>query len=123
MKIAKAQQADATLKYLFKRIAVIDKGLVIKLIENTICVCKDGQLVIPTPLQVHSVMWYHHYLQHPGHIYLKETINAAMYWKGMHTTIWYKLTRDGNLSMDTFHLRPSYAHHGKVYVSTSLVHA
>jgi hypothetical protein len=29
-----------------------------------------------------------HSLQHPGHTRLKETMNAAMYWKGMHTTIW-----------------------------------
>ncbi len=51
------------------------------------CVCKDGQLVIPKPLQVHAVKWYHHYLQHPGYTRLKEMMNAAMYWKGMHTTI------------------------------------
>jgi hypothetical protein len=63
--IAEAQQADASLKHLFKRNAVIDQGLVIKLIENTTCVCKDGRLVIPKPLQVRAVKWYHHYLQHP----------------------------------------------------------
>jgi hypothetical protein len=85
--IAAAQWADASLKHLFKRNAVIDQGLEIKLIENTTCVCKDGQLVIPTPLQVHAVKWYHHYLQHPGHTCLKETMNAAIYWKGMRTTI------------------------------------
>jgi hypothetical protein len=45
--IAETQQADATLKHLFKRNAVIDQGLEIKLIENTICVCKDGWLFIP----------------------------------------------------------------------------
>jgi hypothetical protein len=28
-------------------------------------------------------MWYHHYLQHPGHTFLKETMKAAIYWKGM----------------------------------------
>jgi hypothetical protein len=33
-KIAETQQADATLKHLFKRNAVIDQGLEIKLIEN-----------------------------------------------------------------------------------------
>jgi hypothetical protein len=38
--IAEAQQADATLKHLFKHNAVIDQGLEIKLIENTTCVCK-----------------------------------------------------------------------------------
>jgi hypothetical protein len=55
VEVAAAQQADATLKHLFKRNAVIDQGLEIKLIENTTCVCKDGWLVIPKPLQVHAV--------------------------------------------------------------------
>ncbi len=85
--IAEAQQANAALKHLFKHNAVIDQGLEIELIENTTCVCKDGWLVIPKPLQVSAVKWYHHYLQHPGHTRLEETMNAAMYWKGMHTTI------------------------------------
>jgi hypothetical protein len=65
--IAAAQRADASLKHLFKCNAVIDQGLEIKLIENTTCVCKDGRLVIPKPLQMRAVKWYHHYLQHPGH--------------------------------------------------------
>ncbi len=65
--IAAAQRANVSLKHLFNRNAEIDQGLEIKLIENTTCVCKDGQLVIPKPLQVHVVKWYHHYLQHPGH--------------------------------------------------------
>jgi hypothetical protein len=86
-KIAEAQQADASLKDTFKRNAVIDQGLDIKLIENTTCVCKDGQLVIPKSLKVHAVKWYHHYLQHPGHTRLKKARNAAMYWKGMCITI------------------------------------
>jgi hypothetical protein len=60
--IAEAQRADASLKHLFKPYAVIDQGLEIKLIENTTCVYKDGQLVIPKPLQLHAVRWYHHYL-------------------------------------------------------------
>jgi hypothetical protein len=85
--IAEAQQANTPLKHLFKRYAVIDQGLEIKLIENMTCVCKDGWLVIPKQLQVHAVKWYHPYLQHPGHTCLKETMNATMYWKGMHTTI------------------------------------
>jgi hypothetical protein len=86
--IVAAQRADASLKHLFKRNAVIDQGLEIKLIENMTCVCKDGRLVIPKPLQVHAVKWYHHYLHYPGHTRLEKTMNAAMYWKGMHTTIW-----------------------------------
>jgi hypothetical protein len=84
---AAAQWADASLKHLFKCNAVIDQGLEIKLIENMTCVCKDGWLVIPKPLQVHAVKWYHHYLQHPGHTRLEETMNTAMYWKGIHATI------------------------------------
>jgi hypothetical protein len=87
VEIAAAQRADAPLKHLFKRNAVIDQGLEIKLIENTPCVCKYGRLVIPKPLQVRAVKWYHHYLQHAGHTRLKETMNSAMYWKGMHATI------------------------------------
>ncbi len=87
VEIAAAQWADASLKHLFKCNAVIDQGFEIKLIENTTCVCKDGWLVIPKPLQVHAVKWYHHYLQHPGHTRLKEMMNVAMYWKGMRTTI------------------------------------
>jgi hypothetical protein len=85
--IATAQRADASLKHLFKCNAVINQGLEIKLIDNTTCVCKDGWLVIPKPLQVRAVKWYHHYLQHPGHTRLEETTNTAMYWKGMRTTI------------------------------------
>jgi hypothetical protein len=86
-KIAEAQQADASLKHLFKRNAVIDQGLEIKLIENRTFVCKDDWLVISKPLQVCAVKWYHHYLHHPGQTRLEETMNAGMYWKGMRTTI------------------------------------
>ncbi len=39
VEIAEAQWAGASLKHLFKRNAVIDQGLEIKLIENTTCVC------------------------------------------------------------------------------------
>jgi hypothetical protein len=87
VEIAKAKQANATLKHLFKCNAVSDKGLEIKLIKNNTCVCKDGQLVIPKPLQVCSVEWYHHYLEHLGHTHLKEMMSTVMYWKGMCTTI------------------------------------
>ncbi len=87
VEIAAAQRADASLKHLFKHNAVNDQGLEIKLIENTTCVYKDGRLVVPKPLQVHAVKWYHHYLQHPGHTHLKEMMDTAMYWKGLRTTI------------------------------------
>jgi hypothetical protein len=86
--IAEAQWVVAILKHLFKCNAVIDQGLNIKPIaENTTCVWKDGRLVISKPFQVRAVKRYHNYLQYPGHTCLKKTMNAAMYWKGMHTTI------------------------------------
>jgi hypothetical protein len=78
VKISEAQWADTSLKRLYKCNAVINQGLERKLIENTTCVCKDGWLVIPKLLQVRAVKRYHHYLQHPGHTCLKETMNAAM---------------------------------------------
>jgi hypothetical protein len=43
--------------------------------------------MIPTSLWNRAVSWYHHYLQHPGHSRLKETMRSMMYWKGMRTTI------------------------------------
>jgi hypothetical protein len=79
VEIAKAQRADISIKHLFKHNAVFDKGSEVKLIENTLCVCKEGRLVILKPLQQRAVLWYHHYLQHPGHTRLEETMNAAMY--------------------------------------------
>ncbi len=38
-------------------------------------------------MQWRAVMWYHHYLQHPGHTHLEKTMKAAIYWKGMRNTI------------------------------------
>ena len=57
VEIAEAQHADASIKHLFKRNAVFDQGLEVKLIENTLCVCRDGRLVIPKPLQSRAVLW------------------------------------------------------------------
>ncbi len=85
--IVEVQEADTKLKHLFKSNAVLDKGLELQIIKNKSCICNKGQLVIPKPLQWHAVMWYHHYLQHPGHNHLKETMKAVIYWKGMRNTI------------------------------------
>jgi hypothetical protein len=85
--IVEAQKADTKLKYLFKSNGVLDKGLELQIIENESCICNQGWLVIPKPLQQHAVMWYHHYLQHPGHTRLEETMKTAIYWKGMRNTI------------------------------------
>jgi hypothetical protein len=60
----------------------------LQLVEDTKVLCKNGKLIIPTSLRHRAVAWYHHYLQHPGHSRLEETMRSVMYWKGMHTTIW-----------------------------------
>ncbi len=76
--IVEAQKANTKLKHFFKRKSVLDKGLEIHLIETKSCICHKGRLVIPKSLQSCAVMWYHHYLQHPGHTRLEETIKAAI---------------------------------------------
>jgi hypothetical protein len=85
--IAEAQKADDRLKHCFKRNTVLDKGLEVSHFDNTHVVCKDGRMIIPKPLQRHAVLWFHHYLQHPGHTRLEKTIKATLYWKGMRTSI------------------------------------
>ncbi len=85
--IAEAQKANSKLKHCFKHNAILDKGLDVRLIDDKYVVCKDGRMIIPKPLQRRAVLWYHHYLQHPGHTCLEETMKATMYWKGMRSTI------------------------------------
>jgi hypothetical protein len=63
------------------------KDMYLQLIEDTKVLCKNGKLIIPASLQHRAVAWYHHYLQHPGHSRLEETIRSVMYWKGMRNTI------------------------------------
>ena len=58
-----------------------------QLVESIEILCKDGKMVIPKALQHRAVSWYHHYLQHPGHTRLEETLRSAMYWKGMRNTV------------------------------------
>ncbi len=85
--IAEAQKAAVKLKHCFRRNAVLDKGLEVRLVDDMCVVCKDGKMIIPKPIQRRAVLWYHHYLKHPGHIQLEETMKATMYWKGMRSTI------------------------------------
>ncbi len=77
--IAEAQKAASKLKHCFRRNTVLDKGLESRLVDDTYVVCKDGKMIIPKPLQRRTVLWYHHYLQHPGHTQLEETMKATMY--------------------------------------------
>jgi hypothetical protein len=81
-------------KHLFKSNAVLSKGLELQLVENESCICHEGRLVIPRPLQRRATIWYHHYLQHPGHTRLEETMKAAIYWKGMLIPIQNEVMQD-----------------------------
>ena len=88
IEIAKAQKKDRNLKIYYKRNAKTpEKGMSFQLIEDTKVLCKEDKMVIPASLQHRAVSWYHHYLQHPGHSRLEETMRSMMYWKGMQRTI------------------------------------
>jgi hypothetical protein len=56
---------------------------VVILLKTPKCYAKNGKLMIPTSLRHRAISWYHHYLQHPGHLCLEETMRSVMYWKGM----------------------------------------
>jgi hypothetical protein len=63
-----------------------EKRLSFQLIENTKVICKEDKLIIPASLQHRAVSWYHHYLQHPGHSRLEETMRSVMYWKDVRSS-------------------------------------
>eukprot|EP00804_Cyclotella_cryptica_P010928 CCRYP_018973-RA/>CCRYP_018973-RA protein AED:0.37 eAED:0.37 QI:0/0/0/1/1/1/2/0/332 len=69
--IAEAQKLDASLKTMKDQYST-------QLVESTELLCKDRKMIIPKDLQRRAVSWYHHYLQHPGHTRLEETLRAAM---------------------------------------------
>jgi hypothetical protein len=86
--IADAQRKDHELKVYFKKNAKMpQQDIGFHLIEDIKVLCKNGKLMISTSLRLRAVSWYHHYLQHPGHLHLEETMRSVMYWKGMRTTI------------------------------------
>jgi hypothetical protein len=80
IEIAEAQKRDQNLKIYYKRNAKTpEKGMSFQLIENIKALCKDNKLIIPASLQHRALSWYHHYLQHPGHSRLEETMRSVMY--------------------------------------------
>ncbi len=70
--ISHAQKLDASLKKQTNKYSS-------QLVDNTEVLCKDVKMVSPIAPQNRAVSWYHHYLQHPGHTRLEETLHAAMY--------------------------------------------
>jgi hypothetical protein len=88
IEIAEAQCKDQELKVCYnKNTKIPKKDKCLQLVEDTKVLCKNGKLIIPASLRHRAVAWYHHYIQHPGHSHLKETIRSVMYLKGMRTTI------------------------------------
>jgi hypothetical protein len=63
------------------------KDIGLHLIEDIKVLYKNGKAMISTSLWHRVVSWYHHYLQHPAHSRLEDTMQSMMYWKGMRTTI------------------------------------
>jgi hypothetical protein len=88
IEIAEAQRKDQELKVYFKKNTKQPKEDVrFQISEDTKVLCKNDKLMIPASLWYRAVSWYFYYLQHPGHLHLKETMRLVMYWKGMCNTI------------------------------------
>ena len=92
--IADSQKSDKVLRKLFKRGGEnkqkdkVTRRYQVSLIEDTpILTDENLKMVIPKPLQERAVQWYHHYLQHPGHTRLEETLRATMTWSGMRAMV------------------------------------
>jgi hypothetical protein len=80
MEISEAQHKDQELKVYYKKNARMpQKDICFQLIEETKVLCKNGIMIIPASLRHRAVSWYHHYLQHPGHLCLEETMRFVMY--------------------------------------------
>jgi hypothetical protein len=80
IEIAKAQKKDQKLKINYKKHAKTpEKDMHFQLIEDTKLPCKDDTLLILASLWYWAVSWYHHYLQHPGHLLLEATMRSVMY--------------------------------------------
>jgi hypothetical protein len=78
--IAEAQENDPNVHNLTR-----DPKYTSQLVENAQALCKGTAMVLPTALWHRAIHRYHHYL--PA-THLKETLCAAMYWKGMQNIIW-----------------------------------
>ncbi len=70
-----------------------DEKYEVLLIENTKVICKDHKLVTPKSLQKQVVQWYHHYLQHPRHTQLEETLHCDVLekYENYYPIIWKRL--------------------------------
>ena len=84
MEIADCQRSDKTLKGFFKPGGEkLLKHYSLRVVEDVEVLCEGDKIVIPAKLQTRAIQWYHHWLQHPGHTRLEETLRAVMTWPGM----------------------------------------
>jgi hypothetical protein len=108
IKIAKAQQKDQELKVNYKQnTKTLKEDTHFQLIEDTKVICKNDKLITPASLRRRAVSWYHHYLQHPGHSCLKETMRSMMYRKGVvHAYVDQKLLKSNKIM--SFNRQPKH---------------
>ena len=95
--IAESQRSDKNLKAYFNPAQSANKSARKKRKKDNykfkdidgqkVLVHQDTRLVIPAGLQSKVVQWYHHYLLHPGHTRLEETIAATMYWPSLRSDV------------------------------------
>ncbi len=88
--IAAEQRKDTNLRCYFKKDIEVDQAdpILLKVIDETeLLLYKGTRLVIPTSFQSEIVKCYHHYLIHPGHTRLEETIAASMYWRSLRSDV------------------------------------
>jgi len=87
--IADAQKADKHLRKLYERGGVNNEmQYQVSLVEDTeVLTNSQLRLVLPPSLQKRAIQWYHHYLQHPGHTRLEETLRHVFTWHGMRAMV------------------------------------
>lgn len=88
--IAEAQRKDKKLKPILNGTHQYDPKdkMSLRVFDDIdVIVYNEKRLVIPKPLQSKILQWYHHYLLHPGHTRLEETVAATMYWKSLRSDV------------------------------------
>ena len=87
------QKKDSSLKHYFKSDTAkkkhkLNKDYSLRVVDDIDVVMHQNKcLVIPVVFQQKVIDWYHHYLQHPGHTRLEETIRATMYWRSLRSDV------------------------------------
>ena len=78
--VFQAQSQDKSLMKLCKK---QPKDYVYKFIMDHKLVTYKNKIVVPKSLQLQTLQWYHHYLQHPGETRMYKTLQQSLYWPSM----------------------------------------